>query len=160
MTFDEAFDRLLGHEGSYSFHPSDPGGETMWGITAKVAHASGYHGDMRLLPRETAKAIYRAAYWIPIQADELPDEIRFDVFDGAVNSGVPQSIRWLQRAVGSKPDGIIGPNTMAAIHRKNGLQIALGYNAERLQFMTDMSGWQYFSRGWARRIAANLKALS
>jgi lysozyme family protein len=160
MTFDEAFDRLLGHEGGYVFDARDPGGETNWGVTARVARASGYHGDMRQLPRDTAKAIYHAAYWLPIQADELPEEIRFDIFDAAVNSGVSQATRWLQRAVGAKPDGVIGPLTMAAIHRKNGLKLAVGFNAERLQFMTDLAGWQYFSRGWARRIASNLKALA
>ena len=37
MDFDTAFHHLLGHEGSYSNHPSDPGGETMWGITIAVA---------------------------------------------------------------------------------------------------------------------------
>jgi lysozyme family protein len=30
MTFDIAFDRLIGHEGGYVNNPSDPGGETNW----------------------------------------------------------------------------------------------------------------------------------
>lgn len=160
MNFDEAFDRLLGHEGGYSFHPSDPGGETMWGVTSRVARASGYKGDMRSMPRETAKAIYHAAYWLPIKADELPDELRFDMFDAAVNSGVVQATRWLQRSVGVKDDGVLGPTTMAAIHRRDGLRVAIGFNADRLQFMTDLAGWGAFGKGWARRIASNLKALS
>ncbi|MEC7119041.1 MAG: glycosyl hydrolase 108 family protein, partial [Pseudomonadota bacterium] len=32
LTWDEIFDRLMEHEGGYVNHPSDPGGETMWGV--------------------------------------------------------------------------------------------------------------------------------
>ena len=55
--FNWAFDLLMGHEGGYSNNPKDPGGETMWGITARVARAWGYSGPMKSLPRETAKQI-------------------------------------------------------------------------------------------------------
>lgn len=39
MDFDTAFHKLLGHEGAYVNHPNDPGGETMWGVTARDADA-------------------------------------------------------------------------------------------------------------------------
>ena len=58
-SFDDAFDALIGNEGGYSNNPKDPGGETMWGITARVARAAGYTGPMRDLPRDTAKAPFR-----------------------------------------------------------------------------------------------------
>jgi lysozyme family protein len=76
MNFDDAFDALLGVEGGYSNSPSDPGGETMWGITRRVALREGYSGDMHLLPRETAKAIYRRRYWDAVMADRLPEAVR------------------------------------------------------------------------------------
>lgn len=158
MDFDEAFDRLIGHEGGYANHPSDPGGETMWGVTARVARANGYQGDMRGLPREKAKQIYRAKYWAAVRADELPDELRFDVFDGAVNSGPAQAIEWLQSAIGVEADGVIGPVTIAAA-RAAGPLAAARYNGARLQFMTNLPTWGSFGRGWARRVAANLQAL-
>ena len=115
MNFDQAFDILIGHEGGYSNNPRDPGGETMWGITFRVARAHGYYGPMRDMPRDIAKDIYRKSYWSKIRADELPDAIRFDLFDAAVNSGVVQAAKFLQRAVGAKDDGIIGPRTLAAV---------------------------------------------
>ncbi|HIA2409759.1 TPA: glycosyl hydrolase 108 family protein, partial [Burkholderia contaminans] len=34
-SFDDAFEALMGNEGGYSNSPADPGGETMWGITAR-----------------------------------------------------------------------------------------------------------------------------
>lgn len=155
MNFDQAFDRLLGHEGGYSNNSADPGGETMWGVTARVARADGYLGEMRDLPRDRAKSIYRRLYWDAVKADQLPDVVRFDVFDGAVNSGPVQSIKWLQRAAGAADDGILGPKTMAAAVAA-GPALAARYSGHRLRFMTDQPTWGSFGKGWARRIAANL----
>ena len=47
-------DRLIGREGAYSNHPSDRGGETMWGMTIAVARRYGYRGAMRDMPRREA----------------------------------------------------------------------------------------------------------
>ena len=160
MKFDAAFDILIGHEGGYSFNPSDPGGETMWGVTARVARANGYTSEMRHLPRDTAKAIYRAKYWVAVHADDLPEALRYSLFDAAVNSGVSQAIKWLQRAADVVDDGVMGPMTLAAAQGGDGLRLAVKLNAERLDFMTSLPTWGHFSRGWARRIAENLKALA
>lgn len=158
MNFDQAFDRLMGHEGGYANHPSDPGGETMWGITQRVARANGYAGSMRDLPRTEAKRIARASYWNTVSADALPPELRFDVFDGAYHSGQKQSIRWLQRAVGVTDDGIIGPKTLMAVAAYNPWQTLCRYNGHRLYMLTELGTWQDFGRGFARRIADNLRA--
>jgi lysozyme family protein len=158
MNFDEAFDRLIGHEGGYSFSPSDPGGETMFGVTATVARANGYQGPMKALPRDTAKAIYKARYWAPICADELPEGLRFHVFDAAVNSGVSQAVKWLQRLAKVSDDGAIGPLTLAAA-AKLGPEAGGAYSGVRLEFMANLPTWGAFGRGWARRIASNLQAL-
>ena len=152
MNFDEAFHELLGHEGGYSNHPSDPGAETMWGVTAAVARRHGYLGAMRELPLDRAKAIYRTEYWDAVQADQLPAVLRYDVFDAAVNSGPTQAAKWLQRAVGATPDGAIGPKTIAAA-RTADLFAVMRMNGERLEFMTDLKNWPAFGKGWARRIS-------
>jgi lysozyme family protein len=159
MTFDEAFDLLLGNEGGYANSPSDPGGETMWGITRRVALQEGYTGDMHTLPRDTAKAIYLKRYWEPLRADRMPDALKFSLFDAAVNSGVSQAIKWLQRAMDVGDDGVLGPLTLDAAQRGNGLKLAIKLNAERLDFMTSLPTWGGYGKGWARRIAGNLKGL-
>ena len=159
MTFDDAFTLLLGHEGGYSDHKADPGGKTQFGITERVARAHGFTGDMRTLTRDEAKRIYRADYWEPVRADELPPQVRYDVFDGAVNSGVKQSIKWLQRAAGLtgiEVDGIFGRQTLAVVHAMTPDRVAKRYNGHRLRFMKDLKNWPSFSRGWADRIASNL----
>lgn len=157
MEFDEAFHRLLGHEGGYSDHPDDPGGKTMWGVTERVARAAGYTGDMRAFPVDMAKSIYRRQYWTPARCDELPAAVRFDLFDAAVNSGVGQAVKWLQEALGVTADGSLGPMTLAAANAANPQALVARMVGERLEAMTDMRGWASFSRGWGKRLASNLK---
>jgi lysozyme family protein len=154
--FDRAFSALLGHEGGYVNNPDDPGGETNWGITVAVARENGFLGAMRDMDAEVAKAIYLKRYWLPA-FDELPYPVAFQVFDGAVNSGVGQAVRWLQRAVGVADDGKLGPVTLGAAQLADPHSLVLIYNAERLEFMTKLTIWASFGRGWARRIATNLR---
>lgn len=157
MNFDEAFNHLLGHEGGYSNHPDDPGGETNWGVTKVVARQHGYEGLMKDMPVGVAKAVYRKSYWDAVQADNLPPAIRYAVFDAAVNSGVGTSVRWLQQSVGATPDGVLGPKTLAAINEVNPDGLLRRMLAKRLTAMTSMSGWPSFSKGWARRVATLLE---
>jgi lysozyme family protein len=153
MTFDEAFSLLLGHEGDFSDHPADPGGKTRFGITEEVARRIGYRGNMQELPVDLAKRIYREEYWNPIRADELPAPMRYPAFDAAVNSGVRQSVLWMQRAAGVAADGALGPRTMTALHMSDHRRIAALMLAQRLRFMASLPNWPAFSRGWANRIA-------
>lgn len=156
MTFDQAFAKLLHHEGGWSDHAQDPGGKTMYGITETVARANGYTGDIRDLTPAQAKEIYRKAYWDAVQADKIHPVLRFDVFDAAVNSGVGQSVRWLQRALGVKEDGIIGPVTLDAAQGGDPEKARAKMVGYRLRMMADLKTWPSFGRGWARRIADNL----
>mgnify|MGYP000849199572 CR=1 FL=1 len=158
MNFEAAFFKLLGHEGGYSNHPDDPGGETMWGITKEVAKENGYTGPMKSLPVETAQAIYKRQYWLAVRAPELPDGVDYLVFDGAVNSGVKQSALWLQRACGATADGIIGPRTIEAAHQMDPQALKMRLLAQRLRFMASLHNWPAFGRGWARRICDLLEA--
>lgn len=160
MNFDQAFDALIGSEGGYSFDANDPGGETMWGVTARVARRNGYIGDMRLLSRDAAKGIYEHEYWAPARCDELPAALRFQMFDAAVNSGVPQATLWLQRAIDVTADSFIGPATIAAAQAADPITTGILFDAQRLDFMTDRPTWGAFGRGWAKRIARNLRTLA
>ena len=153
MTFDQAFDILLKHEGGFSDHAADPGGKTRFGITEAVAREAGYRGDMRELPIDLAKRIYKDRYWDAVRAEDLPEAIRYAVFDAAVNSGPRQAARWLQRAVGVRDDGVIGPITLGAVRAADPQALLRRMLSARLRFMTDLPTWPTFGRGWARRIA-------
>ena len=112
--FDKLFDRLIAHEGGYVNHPKDPGGATNKGVTQRVyddyRRRNGLPTrDVRQLQEAERLNIFRGSYWNPIKGDQLPAGVGYVVYDGAVNSGVSQSVKWLQRALGIKADGQTDP---------------------------------------------------
>lgn len=153
MNFLTAFEKLLKHEGGFSNHKDDRGGATRYGVTEAVAREAGYRGDMRELPLDLAQRIYKDRYWDAVQAESLPPDVRYIVFDGAVNSGVVQSAKWLQRACGVKDDGVIGPITIRAASSLHSDGLKRRILAQRLRFMASLPNWPAFSRGWSNRIA-------
>lgn len=155
IKIDVAFDRLFDtkSEGGYSDGKGDPGGETKWGISKR----SYPHVDIKALTRDGAKAIYIRDFWDRIHADDLPDGVSFQLFDFAVNSSIETAVRYLQRAVGVADDGHWGPVSIAAAAAMSESDMIMALNAERLDYMTKLSNWPSASRGWARRIAQNLR---
>lgn len=151
--FDKLIDRVLAHEGGYVWDRNDPGQETHWGIS-KRAHPN---LDIKRLTREQAVEIYRTDYWNRIQGDKLPAGLAFQVLDAAVNHGVGNAVRWMQRAAGVTDDGIIGPVTLAALQKAHVADVVLLFNAERLDFYASLTTFERFGRGWTRRVAANLR---
>ena len=155
--YDMIFDRLMDHEGGYVNHPDDPGGETMYGVTKRVANAHGYWGDMRKLPKSLAKQITEKSYYKAVKGDQLDRLIAWQLTDAAYNHGKRQAVKFLQRAVGASADGLIGPRTLAAVAAMDKNDVVLLFNAERLEFFTNLRIWQTFGKGWARRIVKNLR---
>lgn len=153
MTFDEVFDRLVGHEGGYVNDPNDAGGETNWGISKR----SYPNVDIKKLTRDEAKEIYRRDFWGKINGDKLYDGVAFQVLDFAVNSGIETAVRALQRAIGAADDGHWGPASQAAADKMSEADQIMRLNAERLDFMTRLTNWKFYGAGWARRIAGNLR---
>lgn len=153
--FDQCFEKLIGYEGGYTLDPKDPGGETSWGISKRAYPAV----DIKNLTRDGAKDIYKRDYWDRAQCDKLPPTLAFLLFDAAVNSGIGQAIRFLQRAVGVADDGVLGALTLAAVQRLDTESLCARFLGQRLDFMTRLSTWDYFGKGWARRIADQLKGM-
>lgn len=152
MNFDAAFDIVLRHEGGYVWNEADPGGETKYGISKRAYPAE----DIAGLTIARAREIYRLDYWDKIQGDQLPGAVAVHVFDAAVNSGVRQATKWLQYAVGTTADGIIGAKTIAATRSIDPNIVVLKFVAQRLRFLTALPTWPQFGRGWARRVASNI----
>jgi lysozyme family protein len=155
--FDRALEIVLRHEGGYVNDKNDPGGETNKGITIATARANEYYGPMREIPDGVVYRIYRNGYWMR-SWDDLPFPIAFNLFDGAVNSGLSRSVRWMQEAIGGLViDGQWGPKSQAAALDCNRFVAALQYNSIRLDFLTRLKTWPHFGAGWGRRIASNLQ---
>jgi lysozyme family protein len=152
LSFDICFDRLIGHEGGYVDDPHDPGGETNWGISKR----SYPQLDIKSLTRADAARIYLTDFWKPV-AGSLPLSVTFQLFDFAVNSGIGNAVRCLQRVVGAVPDGVWGQfsKTAAAAFSESDLLMLL--LAERLDFLRKTQVWKFDSSGLAGRIANNLR---
>lgn len=154
MNFDMAFETLISHEGGYTPGIGDPGGETKFGISKRSYPSL----DIKNLTLADAKSIYLRDFWQRAQCDKLHPDLAFTVFDAAVNSGIGQAVRWLQRAVGVADDGVIGPLTLAQINREQDTSaIQARFSGHRLEFMTKLSTFDTFGRGWTKRIATNLQ---
>jgi len=151
--FDSYIDRVLSHEGGYVHHPKDPGGETQWGISKRSYPAL----NIRTLTRAQAVEIYRRDFWQRAQCDTLPKAVAFQMLDAAVNHGMGNPIRWLQRAARVADDGAIGPVTLAALRKLDENDVLLRFNAERLEFYSALTTFNSFGRGWTRRVAVNLR---
>lgn len=153
MTFEIAIERVLGHEGGYTDGAGDPGGATQWGISQR----SYPNLDIKALTRDEATRLYRRDFWDRLQADTLPGAVAFQALDFAVNSGVETAVRYLQRALGVADDGHVGPVTRAALASASPSDLVMMFAGERLDFMTRLSNWPVAGRGWARRIAQDLR---
>lgn len=154
MNFDHAFELLIAREGNYSNDPNDPGGETKFGISKRAYPQV----DIKNLTLEQAKAIYKTDYWDRVLCPNLPDPLQFQVFDTAVNSGPRQAVVLLQRALGVSDDGMVGQKTRDALAGTNSsTAVSIRFLAARLRFMSGLSGWDHFGKGWARRIADNME---
>ena len=151
--FDTIIDMVLVHEGGYVDHPSDPGGETKYGISKRAYPDL----DIKNLTKEDAKELYRKDYWDRIKGDELPPAVACVVVDYAVNSGVSRASKALQGACGiAKGDGIIGPHSLNAVWttvRNDGVESVVNAVTEQRQgFIRALSTYEVFGKGWERRI--------
>ncbi len=157
--YDRSLARVLVFEGGKVDDPQDPGGRTNQGVTERV-----YHGwrarrglpkrDVYLMEAAERDAIYREGYWTQVRGDDLPAGVDLVVFDGAVNSGPGQSIKWLQRALGvTKIDGVIGPVTLTAVaaHPDHDKLVA-AIIERRFAFLRTLKTWKRYGRGWTSRL--------
>lgn len=170
MEFDQAFDELIGHEGKLSLDPNDRGNWTggkvgigeLKGTKYGISAAQYPHLNIRHLTIAHAKDIYLQDYWHRFSIHQLPDQVRFDLFDGVVNSGPGSKERggaiiWAQRAANVTMDGIIGAKTIAAIRSLNPFLFLMRYNSYRLEFVADSKVWETQGRGLVKRIARNMR---
>ncbi len=156
--YDDSLSHVLTHEGGYVNDPRDPGGATNFGVTQRTY--DGYRKrkaltpqSVRLITRVEVGEIYRKTYWNGVRGDELPDRLDYCLFDGSVNSGPVQSIKWLQRALGTKVDGVMSDATLAAAEAYPDHDALIAAILDRrLAFMKALKGWRAFGKGWSRRV--------
>jgi lysozyme family protein len=155
--YSEALKAILKHEGGYVHHPRDPGGMTNLGVTKKVWEEwVGKPVDekaMRALTPEVVGPMYKKKYWDAVKADELPDGLDYLMFDFAINAGPGRAIKTMQKAIGTTPDGAIGPKTMAALKAADPTDLIAKFSTEKELFYKALPTFATFGKGWLRRVA-------
>lgn len=163
--FEKAFQELLGNEGNFKKESTDrmdwTGGQVGSGklVGTKYGISAGTYPtlDIPNLTLAQARAIYKRDFWDKFRGDEFDYEIAFQVLDAAVNHSMDTAKRFMQRALGVKDDGVMGPITISALHAMDPNVFNMLFLAERLEYFTKIKTWDTYGRGWARRVAINMR---
>lgn len=126
---DYAFDIarfIVSVEGGYVHHPSDPGGETKYGISKRAYPDV----DIINLTEGEAMQIYVNDYVNPVMAEVTDPRMQAMVSDAAVNHGLSRALDWAK----AYPT------------------IEL-FTAKRIRFYTNLETFGTFGRGWMNRMA-------
>lgn len=151
-------DWILVHEGGYVNHPDDPGGATNMGVIQRT-----YDGwrtrngkprqSVRNITKAEVVAIYKDQYWDKVWGDRLPSGLDYSLYDFAINSGPSRAIKFIQRLVGVKEDGVMGNVTFDAIRQRNDIEsLIIELNFARWAWLKRLRHFSTFGRGWTRRV--------
>lgn len=159
--YKEYMPRILKHEGGYINHPKDPGGATNRGVTIGTLRRLGIDKDgdgdsdvidLKLLTADDAATVFKRFYGDAVQADLLPRGLDYAMTDFAVNSGPTRAVEHLQRIIGVKIDGHIGPATIAAVAKRDPAELIEALHQSRLRFLRNLKTWKTFGKGWGARL--------
>lgn len=173
IIFENALKLTLQFEGGYVNNPNDPGGETSKGIIKSVYDSFRKSKKLplqsvKLITDDEIKEIYYNNYWLKASCDKIPNKIAVIHFDTAVNCGVGQANKFLQRCLKVVSDGVIGNKTieeMKKIKDEVGLsQFSKDYLKMRKDYYVIISEknekLKTFLKGWNNRLALLEKSIS
>lgn len=161
VTFDKCFERLIGHEGGFTKDARDKGNWT--GGTVNVGFLKGTKFgisamtypdiDIENLTVVKAREIYYRDWWLKAGANYLTPDMVYQMWQFAVNAGMGNARRVLQRAVGVVDDGAIGEVTITAIKKMDPKDIPLMFFKFVIKHYTATSTWSTYGKGWMNRTA-------
>ena len=133
--------------------PLDPGAYTRGGL-ALNRHPELTRAQLDGLTKPGFIPFYRK-YWDAGKCDALGWPLNLVVFDGEFNAG-GEGAQALQAVLGVKADGDIGPVTLAAIARRDPLDLALRTSIKRDEFYRTLGTFPVFGTGWLIRLFENM----
>lgn len=145
-SFLHALNFTLGWEQGFVDDPDDPGGRTIYGISERAHPDLWRHGPPTM---DQAAARYERDYWNQIKGNLLPPDVAFIAFDMSVLQGPQTAVMALQRTIGVRADGQLGPKTLKAIGSYPG-NLAKDLLDERVRLLI-ANGKQKYLFGWVRR---------
>ena len=167
QTVHEIAEDIVAREGGFVDDPDDPGGVTKFGVTLYTMQRLGIdltgdgaidRADVSALSRARAVDIYVEHYFTRPGLNQLPAALQASVFDMMVNAG-PNAVKLLQRLLTDMgfacvPDGVIGPQTIAAAQRAYEAapsHLADAYAIARRNYYYRLADARPASRKYARR---------
>ncbi len=163
--FERALKFVLQAEGGYTNDKADSGGETNYGIIQREYDADRAARGMekrsvRFINPDEVQAIYLRDYWQAGKCDKMPWPVSLAHFDACVNTGIGQAGKLLQRAIGAKADGIVGPMTLQKLDAEcdddGSVAVALHVADMRRDFYRGLveskSSQGVFLKGWLNRV--------
>jgi len=114
-------------DGGINHKATDKGGLTKFGISQRAYP----NVDIANLTATQAIRIYHRDYWRAMQCAQMEIGVDTLIFDGAVNHGRFAMTQILQRCVGAKPDGLLGPKTLAAARRQRPTELIAQLSVNR-----------------------------
>jgi lysozyme family protein len=165
-TLEEILPAVFGHEGGYGADPDDKGNwtsgrvgrGTLKGTKYGISAASYPKLDIRSLTVTDAIRIYERDFWPAIKAEQLPANLRYSVFDMAVNAGVSNAVKALQRAAKVTADGVIGPKTLAAALNVSPLDFARQRILHNIAVVRNNPKLMKYLNNWTNRTMDVLQA--
>lgn len=159
---------ILSFEGGYSDHPLDKGGPTNKGVTIATWRSVGYDkdgdgdidiDDLRLLSdSDVVSRVLRPHYWDRWQADKIRSQSIANILVDWVWASGSHGITNVQRILGVKQDGIVGPKTLAALNAREPSRLFAQIRAARVSFLDNLvrrsPSQRVFLKGWMRRLDA------
>ena len=121
------------YEGGYVNDPSDPGGETKYGIS-KWAYPM---LNIKTLTKDDAERLYCNDYWKPAGCNSLPWPVDIVMFDTAVNCGLKRAAKFHEGAM-----KVPHEEAMAIIRKRELFYLRLAENRR----------FRKYKRGWLNRI--------
>lgn len=133
--------------------PHDTGGRTRFGISETSNPKAWEDGDVTY---DEARSIYEQKYLKGPGFDKIQDpKLRSVLVDFGVNSGPQLAIMKLQEILRVKVDGVLGPNTLAAIEKEEPRRLTNKLSLARIKMIgrivkRDPSQLEYVN-GWLNR---------
>ncbi|TMP70231.1 secretion activator protein [Pseudoalteromonas sp. S1609] len=143
----------LRSDGGLNNVASDRGGLTKYGISQRAYPTV----DIKNLTLAKALSLYHSDYWRAMHCEQSPAGVDFMLLDGAVQHGAPAMTQLTQRLVNSKPDGRMGPKTLAAILQRPALSLTVLLSVNRgrkyARICANDSSQKPNLEGWYNRLA-------
>lgn len=168
---EEAFERarLTG----FGEHPNDTGGATMCGVTlrtytdfvrknrivldGKAPGSDPSKADLKNIPFDHWLRIFTENFWNRCRASEINVRpLAWMIVDWVWHSG-PKVLKRIQKILGVKADGIVGPVTVAAVNAADPALLFERLHKSRVSYVSECCAARpanrVFRTGWLRRIS-------